>query len=311
MKTTRWLQVALLATASFFSVGTLSPTTAATFDTAEVNANNFIAVAVPYGNNQHQLLLIEQLSKQKACWNENGSNPVSVEPLLLNFDFSGICGRTTDSNGYSIRMNGEDLGLDYLLRIIERNGELVLVGSHRINRQAPDIEIGTTKGKSNGFTKIFLNPGWRLTRRTYQGKALGHIYLTSDSTAPATQAVPPLTQPLPSTTQPLPPLTQPLPPRTQPLPPLTQPLPAPERELIFTKPQSGITVPGGQTPATSPGTVTPPSSPQREIPVFVVPTKPQSGITAPGGQTPATTPQTLPSLPSSKTMGPVFVVPTK
>lgn len=273
MNTTRWLQVALLATASFFSIGTLSPTTAATFDTAEVNANNFIAIAAPYGNNQHQLLLIEQVSNRKACWSENGSNPVSVEPLLLNFDFTGICGRTTDSNGYSIRMNGQDLGLDYLLRIIERDGELVLVGSHRINRQAPDIEIGTTKGKSNGFKKIFLNPGWRLTRRTYQGKALGHIYLTSDSTAPATQPLPPLSQPLPSTTQPLPPLTQPLPPRTQPLPPVTQPIPAPERELIFTKPQSGLTVPGGQTPATSP--------------------------------------QTLPSLPSSKTMEPAFVVPTK
>jgi N-acetylmuramoyl-L-alanine amidase len=251
MNTSRWLQVAVLATASSFTVGALSPTTAATFDSTDVNPNNFIAIAAPFGNNQHQLLIIEQISNRQACWSESGSNPVNVEPLLLKFDFTGICGRSTDSNGYSIRMNGEDLGLEYLLRIVERDGELVLVGSHRTNRQAPDIEIGTTKGLSDGFEKIFLNPGWRFTRRTYNRKALGHIYLTNDSAAPVAQE---------SNTRP------------QPLPATSQPLPTPERELIFTKPQVVPTVPEGEIPATRPQTRTSPSTPERQIPVFVVPT---------------------------------------
>ena len=99
MNTSQWLQIALAATASIVTLGSLSPTTAATFDSLEVNSNNFIAVAAPFGNNQHQLLIIEQISNRKPCWSENGSSPVTVEPLLLNFDFTGICGRSTDSNG--------------------------------------------------------------------------------------------------------------------------------------------------------------------------------------------------------------------
>jgi len=285
MNTSRWLQVAVLATASFFTFGILSPTTAGTFDNAEVNPDNFIAVAAPYGNNQHQLLIIEQISKKQLCWSESGSNPVNVEPLLLKFDFTGICGRSTDSNGYSIRMNGEDLGLEYLLRVVKRDGDLVLVGSNRRNLSAPPIEIGRTNGVSDGFGKIVLNPGWRLTRRTYQGKPLGHIYITSDGTPPTTQdsntspqplppssqPLPPSSQPLPPSSQPLPPSSQPLPASSQPLPPSSQPLPLPDRELIFDKPSAGSAAPGGVTPAPSPQVV--PSVPERQIPVFVVPTK--------------------------------------
>jgi hypothetical protein len=243
----------------------------------------------------------------------------------LNFDFTGICGRSTDSNGYSIRMNGEDLGLDYLLRVVERDGDLVLVGSNRRNLAAPTIEIGRTQGISNGFQKIVLNQGWRLTRRTYQGKALGHIYITSDSSVnqvsnTSTPPLPPNSQPLPPLTRPLPPNSQPLPPSSQPLPPLTQPLPSSpqtlppaERELIFTKPDAGLTIPRSTTPATSSPTVTPPSTSERQLPVFVVPTKPQAPQPvpqqAPKGQTPATSPQRLPSLPPSSSTVPAFVLP--
>ncbi len=256
MKISQWLGVAGLAVASFFTVGTLSPTTAATFDSAEVNDNNFIAVAAPYGDNKHQLLIIEQLSNRRPCWRESGSNPVTVDPLLLNFDFTGICGRSTDSNGYSLRMKGQDLGLDYILRIVERDGDLVLVGTPRVNRDAPEIEIGTTKGITNGFAKIILNPGWRFTRRTYQGKPLGHIYLTTDSTAPVASESN-STRPLPST-QPL--LYSP-PPR---------PSTPPQRELIFTKPGTGSTAPSIEVPSSP--TPSSPSTPEREIPVFTVPT---------------------------------------
>ena len=331
MNTSRWLQVAVLATASFFSIGVFSPTSAATFDSAEVNSNNFIAVAAPYGNNQHQLLIIEQVSNKRPCWSESGSSPVKVEPLLLNFDFTGICGRSTDSNGYSLRMSGQDLGLDYLLRIVERDGDLVLLGTPRVNPQAPEIEIGRTRGITEGFEKIVLNPGWRFTRRTYQGKALGHIYLTSDSAPPvaqqsntspqplppSTQPLPPTTQPLPPSIQPLPPITQPLPPSTQPLPPITQPLPSgsqsspPERELIFTKPESGSTTPEGEIRSTSPQTLPSLSPSKSTVPTYVVPTIPQGIAPASGGANPATSPQNQSSFPSSERQIPVFVVPTK
>ena len=318
MKTLRWLQVSLAATATFFTIGAVSPTTAATFDNQEVNSNNFIAATVPFGSNQKQLLILEQVSPRKSCWSESGSSPVSIDLLLLKFDFTGICARSTDSNGYSIRMNGQDLGLDYLLRLVERDGEMVLVGTHRIDRQAPEIIIGRTKGKSNGSEKIFLDPGWRFTKRAYQGKALGHIYLTNDSaslpvTQPSNPASPPLsTTPLPGrpTTPPLPTTPVPGKPTPPPLPTTPQPIsPAPERELIFTKPQAGSTAPGAGTSATNSQTL--PPRPASTVPGFVVPTLPQAGSSNSRGQSPTTTPQTLPSPSTPERQIPVFAVPTK
>ena len=35
---------------------------------------------------------------------DNG--PTTVKPLLATFDFTGICGRYMDSNGYSVRIGG-------------------------------------------------------------------------------------------------------------------------------------------------------------------------------------------------------------
>lgn len=176
--------VALAAT-----VGTMSalsiPAMAATFSQEEVEQNKFIAIAAPVGNGGRQLLILEQQSDKQACWSESGTNPVVVDPLLLQFDFTGICGRNTDSNGYSIRMAEQDIGLHYRLSIVERDGEFVLVGVSNRDRQASPLEIGRTHGIHSGFTKIHLEPGWQFTKRTFQGKTVGHVYLSSSLTPPA------------------------------------------------------------------------------------------------------------------------------
>ncbi len=158
----------------------MAPAIAANFDQREVNQNQFILVASPYGRGSHQLLILEQLSRSRQCWREYGSNPVMVEPLLLNFDFTGICDRSTDSNGYSLRIAGQDLGLQYGFRLVPRNNDLVLMAYPLSDRRAPEIELGRTNGIPNGFGKIMLDPGWRLTRRVYQRRNLSHIYLTRD-----------------------------------------------------------------------------------------------------------------------------------
>ncbi|MGK7873081.1 MAG: DUF3747 domain-containing protein [Xenococcaceae cyanobacterium] len=178
MKLALPLRLAALATAVLASITPFSPAKANTFDEQLVEQNQFIAVAVPLGSNSYNLLVIEQIPGKRECWSESGSNPVTVDPLLLNFDFTGICRRSTDSNGYSIRIDGQDLGLDYMLRIVERNGELMLVGTHRRDPYMPDMLIGRTYGLNNGFAKIFLNSGWRFTKRSYQGKTLGHVYFS-------------------------------------------------------------------------------------------------------------------------------------
>lgn len=207
------LPLAVAATLALSAIGSVGPAiAAATFSQQEVDQSKFIAVAAPYGRQAHQLLILEQVSNKRACWQEGStttSSHIPVEPLLLGFDFTGICGRSTDSNGYSLRMAGQDLGLKYSLRVVKRNNELVLIGQPNRGQNLPALEIGRTRGLDSGFAKIFLDPGWRLSKRVYNGRLLGHVYLTNDL-APdtllpgnvATGTTPPATMPPTSSTKP-------------------------------------------------------------------------------------------------------------
>lgn len=90
---------------------------AVTFGAQDLNQDQFIAIAVPLEQgDRYNLLILEQISTTRPCWREQGSHPVLVEPLLLNFDFTNLCGRSTDSNGYSLRRQGQDLALKYSLK---------------------------------------------------------------------------------------------------------------------------------------------------------------------------------------------------
>lgn len=151
------------------------------FGEKEVEQDKFTAIARPFGDNQYDLLIIEQIPGKQDCWSEVevDTGTVIIEPLLLNFDFTGICRRNTDSNGYSIRVNGQDLGMDYMLTVVREEDELLLLGVHRSDRQLPPLLIGSTNGLTRGFLKIHLEPGWRFTKRTFEGKVLGHVYLSS------------------------------------------------------------------------------------------------------------------------------------
>ena len=178
------LKLAALTTAVISSFTLFTPVKAATFGEKEVEQQRFVAVARPFGEDQYNLLILEQLPGKRDCWREYGSNPVQVEPLLLNFDFAGVCRRAADSNGYSIRVDGQDLGQDYLLNIVERDDDILLVGTPRdFSSDAPEIVLGRTYGVEDGFLKIQLNPGWEFTKRTYEGKTLGHTYLSGTQEA--------------------------------------------------------------------------------------------------------------------------------
>ena len=179
------VQIAALTTITLTSIiCSYRPASAIDYGELEVEQNQFVAVAVPFGNGQYNFMVIEQIAGQQKCWSESGSQPVTVEPLLLNFDFSGSCRRATDSNGYSIRMSGQDYGLNYLLSIVERDGELLLVGIPRSGEpNLSEVIVGRSYGISQGLLKILLNPGWRFTKRTFAEKTLGHVYLTGDRMA--------------------------------------------------------------------------------------------------------------------------------
>lgn len=158
---------------------------AALFEQQDVDQSKFIAVAVPYPqSNSYNLLILEQISGSRPCWQVKDEQGLEVDPLLLSFDFTNICGRSTDSNGYSIRQAGEDLALKYRLSIVQEQGRLVLKGMPLKSEYGRPITIGSTSALGSGFLKINLEENWHFTKRSYQGKTLGHIYLTRDVVPP-------------------------------------------------------------------------------------------------------------------------------
>ena len=155
-----------------------------------IGSDRVVAIAEPVSNGRfYKLLILEQLSDQRACFEEEEGSPTTVEPLLLNFDFSGICGRSSDSNGYSLRIGSEDLSRRYRLQVTRRGDNLVLVALPGAlpgrGGDLPVLEIARSNGVANDFVKLTLDPGWEMSRRTLSGNAQGHIYLSNEQSLEA------------------------------------------------------------------------------------------------------------------------------
>lgn len=159
----------------------VQPAEASQFAQAEVDQSRFVAMASPYaGGSAYRLVILEQIRDTRPCWQESGSSPTTVNPLLLTFDYTDICGRNPDSNGYSVRVGGEDLGTQYSLRVRRRGNDLVLLAEPANRGAGRTIEIGRSYGIADGQTRINLNPGWRFAKRVFNGQRLGHVYVTND-----------------------------------------------------------------------------------------------------------------------------------
>jgi Protein of unknown function (DUF3747) len=245
---------------------------AAQFEQKEIDdQSKYIALAMPLASGHYKLLVLQQVSKARPCWSESGNAPVVVDPLLVNFDFTGICSRNADSNGYSIRVGGEDLGLKYRLAIEHQGSELLLIGQAA---GGPTMVIARTHGMADGFQKFVMEPGWRFSRRAFKGKILGHVYFTNDSysaatngsmassgsipapvapsppveipnpTAPAVPAtpvvIPPPVASEPPAATPVEPAPMPAEPEPAPLPAVPQP-PTPPSPTVQAQPQPGNT----------------------------------------------------------------------
>jgi hypothetical protein len=49
------------------------------FTLQEVDQSQFIAIASPYGNNEHQLLIVEQIPGKQKCWQEIEAQVAAVD----------------------------------------------------------------------------------------------------------------------------------------------------------------------------------------------------------------------------------------
>ncbi|WP_281258900.1 DUF3747 domain-containing protein [Stenomitos frigidus] len=269
------LKLVALSTLALSSLTPMKPADAALFSKAALDPSKLTLIASPYGSNAHQLLIVEQVSNNRACWSESGSSPTVVDPLLANFDFTGICGRSTDANGYSIRMGDQDLGLQYSLRVVQRNGDLLLVGVSNRDRTAPEIPIGRAGGVTNGFAKLYLNPGWRITRRVYDNQPLGHFYLTNDQPLNSAIAAAPVTLPAPVSPS---------------LPKPSLPLPVSRPDIIITPNSTVSSQPTRPTSTSIPIPVPPPESASVKGTLRPVPAlTPSASVPAPSVSAPTTT----------------------
>ncbi len=300
------------------------PVQAVQFDKSEIDPSRFLILASPIGTtNAYKLLIFEQLNNRRQCWQEVPGTPTTIDPLFMTFDFTGICGRSTDSNAYSVRVGDEDLAGRYNLRLVRKANELVLVAFSLTDKNLRFFEIGRTHGLSDGYLKIDLDPGWRLTRRMFNGKSTGHLYFTTDltlgdlanqatpltpteqsptapTTTPSQSSTPPTGQPsdlAPSGTAPtnLPPSQNPSlppPPTGEVAPAGSAPSLAPSQNPSLPPPPTREVAPAGSAPAIAPSqSPTTNPAPQSNRHDVVIPVTPGEPLTPPPVQ-PDTPPQT-------------------
>ena len=176
-----WLALSVLIVSTIGIFSKIDNTLANDFTEEEIDPQSAIAVAIPFGYKDYKLEIIEQVPDQRQCWNESGTTPVTIDLLLLNFDHTDSCRRIKDSNGYSVRLDGnEEKSSLYLIDVVQRNDEIQLVAKHE-NPALPELVIGRSNGLAEGTLKINLDPGWEITKRNYQGETLGHVYLSGNS----------------------------------------------------------------------------------------------------------------------------------
>lgn len=159
------------------TIGLVNPAQAASakMNATPVNETKFAVVAAPIrGSGRSQLQIYEQVSSERACFSKNGT---SVDPLLVSFDFTNICRRYIDSNGYSVRIGDRDYTATYSLNIRRNGNELLLVATPSRPDVGPELEVARANGNGDGFVSLTLNAGWSLRKRSWQGRTLSHLYL--------------------------------------------------------------------------------------------------------------------------------------
>ncbi len=151
------------------------------FTAADVDESQFVMVSAPIGKGESsQLNIYEQRTSARPCFAVSGASPAIVDPLLASFDFTGICNRYIDGNGYSLRIGGDDLGTRYRLSVVKTGSDVELLAVPTRDPSRPTMVVARSGGPGNGFIKLNLEPGWKLMRRQYGKRTLGHLYVYRD-----------------------------------------------------------------------------------------------------------------------------------
>ena len=152
------------------------------FAAADLDPQRFVLVASPGGSSgRYQLNIYEQVNNRQPCFAIGAGKPAAVNPLLATFDFTGICSRYIDANGYSVRVGPSDLAGSYRLLVRSEAGDTLLIALPTKPGAGPEMVVARAGGAASGFHKLDFEPGWRLMRRQFRGRNLGHVYLFSET----------------------------------------------------------------------------------------------------------------------------------
>jgi hypothetical protein len=153
------------------------------FNAQPLDQGRFAVLAKPVGQGDWTLLVLEQITTAPRCWEQRADG--LIDPALNRFDFTGICSRYLDSNGYSLRIGDQDLASRYRLRLEQRGSGLSLLAMTPSNPTQLLVGRGAVPQRDrDGFVLIQLEPGWQLQRRAYGQQTLSHVYFANATPLP-------------------------------------------------------------------------------------------------------------------------------
>ena len=160
-----WLGLTALAAGA--SASLLPQVLAADLFTSQpLDQSRFAVLAKPVGRSDWTLLVLEQLAPLPRCWESRADG--LVDPALNRFDYTGICSRYLDSNGYSLRVGQNDLGGSYRLRLQQQGPNLQLLAMNP--KEATELVVG--KGRlSRRDTDLIAQARIEIGRRFAPGRS--------------------------------------------------------------------------------------------------------------------------------------------
>ena len=157
---------------------------AAPFDSTPVDAERTIALAQPLSGNRWNLVVMEQLEAAPPCWRRfDDGSVITYEQNLP----AGSCGLYSSSSAYSLRIAGNDLSHPWRLRVESRGPRLELLASSP--EQPTPLLVGSGEAAGDGLVELRLSEGWSFGRRTFQGRALNHLYVSHPEPLPVLLAL--------------------------------------------------------------------------------------------------------------------------
>jgi hypothetical protein len=176
------LALALAGASGWLGLGGGQPASqaASLFNSLPLEQSRFAVLAQPVGRNDWKLLVLEQIRPEPRCWQARPDG--LIDPTLNRFDFTGICSRYIDSNGYSLRVGGSDLGSSHRLRLKQEGNRIALVAISPSDATELPVGQGLMRQRDrDGFVLIQLEPDWRLQRRAFGSQTLSHVYLANEA----------------------------------------------------------------------------------------------------------------------------------